>query len=75
MWEAKNFRSKTEKFSRHIFRKHAPQSDRFWFVFRQPAGCRHSSVGAMVWHQCLQNGCSFRIRIHLNDPDKAADRD
>ncbi|WP_179857511.1 DUF1661 domain-containing protein [Porphyromonas gingivalis] len=26
MWEAKNFRSKTEKFSRHIFRKHAPMT-------------------------------------------------
>ncbi|MGP1380612.1 MAG: hypothetical protein ACTTK4_07645 [Porphyromonas gingivalis] len=42
-----------------MFRKHAPQSDRFWFVFRQPAGYRHSSVGAMVWHQCLQNGCNL----------------
>ncbi|ATR92287.1 DUF1661 domain-containing protein [Porphyromonas gingivalis] len=63
--EAKNSRSKTKKFSRHIFRKHAPQSDRFWFVFRQPAGCRHSSVGAMVWHQCLQNGCRLS---HSNPP-------
>ncbi|WP_143739623.1 DUF1661 domain-containing protein [Porphyromonas gingivalis] len=68
--EAKNFRSKTKKFSRHIFRKHAPQSDRFWFVFRQPAGCRHSSVRSNglasmppKWMQIVAFESTLMIRI------------
>ncbi|WP_369073468.1 DUF1661 domain-containing protein [Porphyromonas gingivalis] len=63
----KNSRSKTKKFSRHIFRKHAPQSDRFWFVFRQPAGCRHSSLASMPpkWMQLVAFESTLMIRTKL----------
>ncbi|WP_152567035.1 DUF1661 domain-containing protein [Porphyromonas gulae] len=31
--EVKNLRATAKKISRHFFRKNAPQSERFWFVF------------------------------------------
>ncbi|WP_155392632.1 DUF1661 domain-containing protein [Porphyromonas gulae] len=73
--EAKNSRAEAEKFSRHFFRKHAPQSDRFWFVFRQQQAVHIRLRGRWFGINTSEMDTARRIPIHLDDPDKAADRD